>query len=286
MTLSVVIVTLNEEANLARTLESVRWADEIVIVDSGSTDRTVEIAKSFNAKVFTESWKGYAAQKNSAIEKATGEWILALDADEVVERHLALEIASIVRFGTPVVAWPEDEKLSELDRIEGILAAEEHDSGKVVANNAVTYRIPFKHHFLGRWLRWGGQYPDRKIRLFRRGKGRFGERAVHESVLVDGPTAELKHAILHYGYPTLRAYIGTMNRYSTLAAEQIVKDKKQTWFWFDVWFRPVISFKWRYFFRLGFLDGREGFLFHLYHAAYVSWKYAKAWELTRKARNS
>ena len=253
MTLSVVMVTLNEEANLARTLESVRWADEIVIVDSGSTDRTVDIAKSFNAKVFTEPWKGYAAQKNSAIEKATGDWILALDADEVVEPALANEIRSALA--------------GDGDRFAG-------------------YRIPFKHHFLGRWLRRGGQYPDRKIRLFRRGKGRFGERVVHESVQVEGAVAELKHAILHYGYTTLRAYIGTMNRYSTLAAEQIVKDHKQTWFWFDIWFRPVITFKWRFFFRLGFLDGREGFLFHLYHALYVSWKYAKAWELTQRSRNS
>ena len=121
-----------------------------------------------------------------------------------------------------------------------------------------------------------------KERLFRRGQGRIPERAVHETVQVEGKVGCLRGALIHHPYPTVAGFVAHMQRYSDLAAEQIIKDHKQTWFWFDVWLRPLIHFKWNYFFRLGFLDGREGFLFHLYYAAYVSWKYAKAWELTKK----
>jgi glycosyltransferase involved in cell wall biosynthesis len=250
VTLSVVLITLNEEANLARTLESVRWADEIIVVDSGSTDRTVEIARGYGAKVFVEQWKGFAAQKNSAIDKATSDYILSLDADEEVTPELSARIRS---------------ELNE--------------------RPAVAYKLSRRNMFLGRRLRHGGMYPDAKIRFFARGTARYGSRPVHEVMeMVAGGQARdvIIGDLVHHAYPTLAGYIEHMQRYSTLAAEVIVKERKQTWFWFDVWLRPVITFKWRYFFRLGFLDGREGFLFHLYHAMYVSWKYAKAWELTRK----
>jgi glycosyltransferase involved in cell wall biosynthesis len=251
MTLSVVLITFNEEANLARTLESVRWADEIIVVDSGSTDRTVEIARGYGAKVFVEEWKGFAAQKNSAIDKASCDWVLSLDADEEVSQELGAEIRA---------------KLQSDASPDG-------------------FEIPRKNIILGRWLRWGGNWPDRKLRLFRRAKGRVIERPVHEVIQVEGADGRLESPLIHHAYPTLESYLEHMQRYSTLAAEVIVKERKQTWFWFDVWLRPLITFKWRYFFRLGFLDGREGFLFHLYHAMYVSWKYAKAWELTRAKRN-
>ena len=243
-----VVITYNEEHNIARLLKSVARADECIVLDSGSTDRTVEIARSHGAKVYCEPWKGYAAQKNSAIEKASGEWILALDADEAVEPELMAEIRYVI------------------DRNPSLYG----------------YRIPFKHFFLDRWMRHGGYYPDRKLRLFRREHGCFGERPVHESVRVNGPVATLRHAILHHGYPTLEGYIRSMNRYSSLGAEIVLAGGRRRFRVMNVFFRPLVTFVYNYVFRLGFLDGKEGLLLHLYHSAYVSWKYAKAWELGRR----
>ncbi len=248
MSLSVVIITLNEEANLARTLASVSWADDIVVLDSGSTDRTRQIAESFHARFFAEPWRGFAAQKNLALERATGDWILSLDADEEVEPALATEIREA-------------------------LAANPSVAG---------FRIPRKNFFLGRWMRHGGFYPDPKLRLFRRGTGRFEDRLVHEDLRVDGTTARLLDHLLHHAYPTLDSYVEHMNRYSSLGAQMLVEKQGRARFSFlDIVVRPQLTFFYNYFLRLGFLDGREGLLLHLYHAQYVSWKYAKAWQLSR-----
>ncbi len=256
--LSVVIITFNEEANLPRTLESVKWADEIVIVDAGSTDRTVEIAKSYNAKVWVEPWKGFAAQKNSAIEKATGDWILSLDADEEVSAELHQEIIECLgilrdlRVGKP---FPKDLRGIYLNR---------------------------QNLFLGRWIKHGGFYPDPKIRLFERGLGRFEGRLVHEDLVVDGTTKSLiKSPLIHHAYPTLSSYLEHMNRYSSLSAEMAFSKGKRGFSFLNIVVRPIFTFTYNYFFRLGFLDGREGLLLHLYHSVYVSWKYAKLWELSR-----
>jgi glycosyltransferase involved in cell wall biosynthesis len=248
--LSVVVITLNEEANLGRVLQSVRLADEHIVLDCGSTDRTLDIARAFGAKTFCEAWKGYSAQKNSAIAKATGDWILSLDADETVEPELMEEIHDVLH----------------------------HDP---LVNG---YYIPRKNYFLGRWIRHGGFYPDPKLRLFRRGCGRFGERPVHEVVQVDGPTGTLKHALVHNAYPTLEGYISQMNRYSSLGAEIVLAEGGGGFSLLNIVVNPLATFVYNYFFRLGLLDGREGLLLHLYHSAYVSWKYAKAWELARRAR--
>jgi len=253
VTLSVVIITYNEEGNIARALESARplvcdGEGEIILVDSGSTDRTVEIAESYGAKVFVEEWKGYAAQKNSAIEKATGDWILSLDADESLEPKLAAEIGQSLR----QIAF-------------------------------TGFRISRKNLFLGRWIRYGGFWPDPKLRLFRRGTARFEDRAVHEDArLTEGIAGRIENAILHHSYPTLSDYIEHMNRYSSLGAEMAVAKGKRGFSVDDIALRPLLTFLYNYFFRLGFLDGREGLLLHLYHAGYVSWKYAKVWELSRK----
>ena len=244
MTLSVVIITFNEEANLGRLLESTRPADEHIVLDCGSTDRTLEIARSFGARTFTENWKGYAAQKNSAIEKTTGDWVLSLDADEAVEPELMEEIRHVLDHNPPVDG----------------------------------YYMPRKNYFLGRWIRHGGFYPDRKLRLFRRGRGRFGERAVHEVVQVDGPAGTLNHALVHNAYPTLEGYIEHMNRYSSLGAEM---KGNRGFSVLNIVINPLVTFVYNYFFRLGLLDGREGLLLNLYHSVYVSWKYAKAWERGR-----
>jgi glycosyltransferase involved in cell wall biosynthesis len=248
LTLSVVIITLNEEANLARTLPSVAGlADEIVILDSGSTDRTRELAGSFHSKFYTEPWQGFAAQKNSAIEKATGDWILSLDADEEVEPALAHEVRTVLN-ANPSVAG---------------------------------FWIPRKNFFLGRWIKHGGFYPDRKLRLFRRGAGKFEARLVHEDIQLDGSTAVLKNNLIHSAYPTLDSYIDHMNRYSSLGAEMGVDKRPRGFSLIDIALRPKLTFLYNYVLRGGFLDGREGLLLHAYHATYVSWKYAKAWELSR-----
>jgi glycosyltransferase involved in cell wall biosynthesis len=254
MNLSVVIVTFNEEANLGRTLESVKAlvADgkgEIILVDSGSTDRTVEIAVSFGAKVFVEQWKGYAAQKNSAIDKAAGDWILSLDADEEVDSELLGELTG----------------------------------REVIKGTPVGFLFRRKNYFLGRWIRHGGFWPDPKLRLFCRERGRFEDRAVHEDIRVDGPTRLIQHgALIHHSYPTLSDYIEHMNRYSSLGAEMVAAKGTVRFSVINIVLRPLVTFLYNYFFRLGFLDGREGLLLHLYHAVYVSSKYAKAWELSRK----
>lgn len=251
LTLSVAIITRNEEANLARTLASVGWADEIVIVDCGSTDRTEEIAGQFGAKFFVEEWKGFGVQKNSAIAKCSSDWVLALDSDEEVSAELAEEIRGLLR------SQPQHE----------------------------TYFLRRRNMFLGRWIRHGGYYPDPKLRLFCRGATQFEERAVHETIRPSGTPGRLRGDLIHHAYPTLDAYIEHMNRYSSLGAGQALASGKTSRsvfaFLWNVWVVPVATFKYNYIFRLGFLDGREGFLLHLYHSAYVSWKYAKAWELGR-----
>jgi glycosyltransferase involved in cell wall biosynthesis len=247
LSLSVVIITFNEEANLAGTLASVTWADEVIVVDSGSTDRTREIAESLHAKVFVEPWKGFAAQKNFALSKAAGDWILSLDADEEVEPALADEIRS-----------------------------------SLAANPAVSgFWIPRKNFFLGRWIKHGGFYPDRKLRLFRSGRGQFENRLVHEDIRLEGSSAGLHHHLLHQAYPTLGNYIEHMNRYSSLAAEMASQQRPRGFSFLDIVVRPKLTFFYNYVLRAGFLDGREGLLLHLYHAGYVSWKYAKAWEMGR-----
>ncbi len=273
MNLSVVIITFNEEANIGRTLASVQplvvdGKGEIIIVDSGSTDRTVEIAKSFGAKVFVEEWKGFAAQKNSAIDKATGDWILSLDADEEVERELAVLIPHALLYPRP---QPKPELLAAM----GITTK--------ASSDVKGYWIQRQNKFLGRWLRHGGFWPDPKLRLFRRGSGRFENRIVHEDIQLEGKTGRIGAGIIHHSYPTLSDYIEHMNRYSSLGAEMVVAkgNGKVRFSVSNIVLRPLATFIYNYFFRLGFLDGREGLLLHLYHAVYVSCKYAKAWELSR-----
>lgn len=256
-TLSVAIITKNEEANLSRTLASVQFADEIVIVDSASTDRTVEIARSFNAKVYDEPWKGFSGSKNSAIEKCTGTWILSLDADEELSSKLQDQIKRLLPTNPPTDA----------------------------------YYLRRRNLFLGRWIKHGGFYPDPKLRLFRRAAAnftsapRFENRPVHETMAFDGEASTLDYDLIHHAYPTLETYIEHMDRYSTLGSTLLVSagkvSKSLPAFILNVFLIPQLTFVWNYIFRLGFLDGREGLLLHLYHATYTSWKYAKAWQSGR-----
>jgi len=257
--LSVAIITKNEEANIARTLASVQFADQIVVLDSASTDRTVEIARSYNAMVYDEPWKGFAGSKNSAIAKCTGVWILSLDADEELSPELQQQIRTLLPTNPPTDA----------------------------------FYIRRRNLFLGRWIKRGGFYPDPKLRLFRRtaanfaGTPRFQDRPVHETIAFDGEASTLDYDLIHHAYPSLESYIEHMDRYSTLGCELLVAAGKVSRSWpafvGRVFLVPQLMFLWNYLFRLGFLDGREGLLLHLYHATYTSWKYAKAWQTARTA---
>jgi glycosyltransferase involved in cell wall biosynthesis len=256
MTISVAIVAMDEEANIGRTLASVRWADEIVLVDSGSKDRTCEIAREQGVRVIVEPWRGYVAQKQYAIDLCTKDWVLLLDADEEVSPGLTEEIGAAIA-----------------------------DPGA-----ARGYWLPRKNLFLGRWMRHGGFYPDPKLRLFRRGQGFVTGHDPHDRCeLKPGLPGEapqqkrqFKNALVHYTYPNLTLYLGHMNRYSSLGAQLAFAKGHRSFSFTNIVLRPIATFVYNYFIRLGFLDGREGLLLHLYHAGYVSWKYSKAWELGRK----
>ena len=253
MTLSVCIITLNEERNIGRTLQSVKAiADEIIVVDSGSTDATASIAQSFGAKVFVESWKGFARQKNSALEKANCEWILSLDADEEVSPELAASIGAVVKSAKP----PE----------------------------FAGYTMNRRNLYFGRWIKRAGYYPDPKLRLIKRGAAEFELRDVHEDMKMQGPLGHLRGDLIHHAYPTLEGFIEHANRYSSLGAGMVVRERKVGFSFINIVLRPMVRFLWSYIFRGGFLDGREGLIVLMTHAAYVSWKYAKAWELSRPGR--
>jgi glycosyltransferase involved in cell wall biosynthesis len=249
-TLSVAMIAMNEEANLARTLESVRWADEIVIVDSGSKDRTIEIAHSFGARTHCNPIRGHGEQKNVALDLCTSDWILLLDADEVLTPELEKEIQELL-------AGEAEPKFG-------------------------AYWIPRLNLIMGRWMRHGGFYPDRKLRLFRRGAARLSEGVgPHSTPQFAGPKGKLKHDMLHYAYPDLNSYLEHMSRYSTEIGELLHRAGRDSrafpMFVLNAVLNPIATFIYNYFFRLGFLDGREGLLLHLNHSVYVHWKFAKAW---------
>jgi glycosyltransferase involved in cell wall biosynthesis len=253
MTLSVCIITLNEEANIGRTLKSVAGiASEIIVVDSGSTDATLALAREHGAKVFVEPWKGFAAQKNSALARATGDWILSLDADEEVSAELAASIGALLDTATP----PE----------------------------FPGYTMNRRNMYLKRWLKHSGYYPDPKLRLIRRGAAEFELRAVHEDMKMVGPLGHLNGDLIHWAYPTLESFIEHANRYSSLGARMEVEKRPAGFSFINIVLRPMVRFFYSYFFRLGFLDGREGLLVLMTHASYVSWKYAKAWEMSKSGR--
>jgi glycosyltransferase involved in cell wall biosynthesis len=258
--LSVAIVTFNEEANLARTLASVAWANQIVVVDSHSTDRTAEIAHAHNATVISRDWPGFAEQKNFAIAQCTGDWILSLDADEELTPELSTQIRTVL-------------------------------ASRVTTD---AFYLKRRNLFLGRWIKHGGFYPDAKLRLFRRNAASFKQtpqftmRPVHEVITFDGAATTLDFDLIHHAYPTLATYIEHMDRYSTLGADILVTKGRTSRalpiFLANIALIPALTFIKNYILRLGFLDGREGLLQHLYHSVYISWKYAKAWEQSRQKK--
>lgn len=240
MTLTVVVITKNEEQNIYRCLDAVRWADEIIVVDSQSTDNTLEIVKQFHAKVYSPVWRGYGPAKREGVAHATSDWVLSVDADEVVTPELAEEIRDVIKSETS------------------------HDG----------YYMNRCTNFLGRWIYHCGWYPDRVLRLFRREKGNVTDSPVHERVEVTGTTGYLKGELLHYSYPTLELYLEKSNRYTTLGAEEAYNRGKRFRL-FDIVIRPMVSFISHYIVKQGFRDGVEGLLISVLSSIAVMVKYAK-----------
>jgi len=245
--LSVVVITLNEAERLRACLESAAWADELVVVDAESQDKTVQIAREFTDRVLVRPWAGFAEQKNFAVAQATGDWILSLDADEEVPPELRAEI-------------------------QALLGAEPAEDG---------YRVPRRNIFWGRWIRHGGLYPDWQLRLFRRGRGRFVERTVHESVRVEGRVGRLASPLVHRSYRDVADFLERADRYSTLAAAEWVRSGRRAGVG-DLVVRPAGRFLSMYVVRGGFLDGWPGFLLACLYAYYVFVRSAKVWERARR----
>ena len=241
MKLSVGIITYNEEKNLSRTLEAVRpIADEIVIVDSGSTDNTLGIAKEHGARIFSEEWKGYGPQKNSVIDKCNGEWILLIDADEEISGDLCNKIKEITL----------ENSINEVYKVNF---------------TAVCFGKKIKH------VGWSNHY---RVRFFRNGSGRYNDREVHEKFLTNKVTGSLKEEIYHHTYEDLEDYFNKFNRYTTESAKQYKKQNKRRSllvFSLDSFFK---FFK-MYILKAGFLDGYEGYLLAKLSSFYVFIKYAK-----------
>ncbi len=235
---SVAIITRNEAGNIRRCLESLTWAGEIVVVDQFSEDGTPEMAASCGARVFQEPWHGFARQKTIAVDRTTRPWVLIVDADERVTDSLRMEIEATVR-----VDGPED-----------------------------GFFIARRNYFCGQWIRYGGWYPDYSLRLFRREKGRFEERAVHEKVVVQGSAGYLKHPLEHFTYVSVSDYLRRMERYSGLAAHEMARQGRQPR-WHHLALRPLFTFIKMYGLKLGFMDGRAGFFLAISYAYYTFLKY-------------
>jgi glycosyltransferase involved in cell wall biosynthesis len=241
MKISATIVTLNEERNIARAIESLRCVDEILVVDSGSTDRTREIAERLGARVIVQDWLGYSAQKNFASQQAAHPWILSLDADEMVSEELEADILELKQKGPACDG----------------------------------YSMPRLAQYLGRWILHSGWYPDRKIRLYHSERGAWTGDYVHESVQVQGSVGQLEGKLLHFTCDSLSAHLRTLDRYTTLAAQELTARGKQ------VPLRRLLAdpawtlFR-TYILRRGFLDGPQGLAIAWMAALYTFLKYAKA----------
>lgn len=239
-TLSVVIVAMNEERTIGRVLEAVRSiADEILLVDSGSKDKTIEIAQKLGARVVHQDWLGYAGQKNFALSLAKSDWLLSLDADEVMTPEAVAEVRTIISSET--------------------------------AGKCDGYKIPRILYIGDSPVRHGGFYPDAQLRLIQNGKGKFRDRMVHERIFVDGPVGDLKHPMLHYSYKNVEEFTRAMDKYARLSAEQYKQDGSKKWRANKIneLAHPLWTFFARYILRLGFLDGKLGLELNLIYSNYV-----------------
>jgi len=246
MTVAAVVITKNEEQNVAACLESLKWANEIIVVDACSTDRTTEIAHVYTDRVFVRAWPGYAAQRNFGIEQAKAEWILIVDADERVTSSLKEEILKVIKADLP----PE----------------------------LTCFEIPRRNFFYGRWIQGGGLYPDYGMRLFRRSAGRYdGDIQLHENLILKGRTARLSSPLDHYSMPTIREHVRKMTRYTTLGAIEKLKCRSQITM-LDVAGNHLGTALKTYVLRKGYRDGIRGLIVAGFAGMHTFVKYAKAWE--------
>ncbi|MGZ3771306.1 MAG: glycosyltransferase family 2 protein [Bdellovibrio sp.] len=248
--ISLVIITLNEENHIERCIRSAPFVDDVVVVDSFSTDRTVEIAEKCGARVFKEHWRGFGPQKAFAAEQALNAWVISLDADEALSPELAEEIVR---------------SFSGFDSEAG-------------------YLVSRKSYHLGRWINHGGWYPDYQLRLFNKNNSQWNTAALHEKVEVK-KQLKLKHDLLHYVFDSLSDQVITNDRYSSLGAKQLTESRKK----FSILkliFKPISKFVETYVFKCGFLDGLPGFIISVGAAYSVFLKFAKLWEMERVQKNS
>jgi glycosyltransferase involved in cell wall biosynthesis len=247
--LAVCVITRDEEDRIGDCLDSVGFADDVLVVDSGSTDRTVEIARAKGARVIVRDWPGYAAQKNFAAEQVGADWVLSIDADERVTPELAKEIRDATASAPEAVAGCS---------------------------------MPRRTWYLGRWIRHGGWYPDRKVRLVRRGRGRWEGEHVHERLVVAGPTRELRGDLLHYTYRDIGDHLRTMDRFTTEAARGM-RARGAGGAVAGMLVGPPAKFLKMYVLKAGFLDGLPGFVVAVLGSVSVFLKHAKRWERQRAA---
>lgn len=238
-------MTFNEERNIERCLKSVAWCDEIVVLDSYSADRTLELCARYTDRVYQHEWQGYIGQRNLIREMATHSWVFFLDADEEVSDALRKEILAEFEVGT---------------------------------DDYVGYRFPRRVFYLNRWIKHGEWYPDIKLRLFKKERGRSIGEEPHDQVVVDGPVKTLSGPLYHYTYDGVADHLDTMNRFSSISAKAKY-DADYRFRWMDFIFRPIFRFFKGYFLKLGILDGRRGLLIALVSSFGVAMKYAKVWEL-------
>jgi glycosyltransferase involved in cell wall biosynthesis len=250
--LTVTVITRNESANIDAALSSVSWADEIIVIDAESTDDTAAIARRYTPRVEVRPWPGFSAQKNHAASLATHDWILSLDADERVTLALAAEIRALLSTEPP----------------------------------ARGYRVPRVSHYLGRWIRGTDWYPDYQLRLYDRRAGAWNGRRVHESVrLASGEPGRLTHELEHFPYRDISHHLSTIDRYTTLAAEQMTADRSTPTI-VGVALHPPFAFLRNYVLRGGFRLGSAGFIVSALNSYYVFLKLAKAWEMKPRASGS
>ena len=242
-TISVLIITFNEEKAIRRCLESVKWADEIVVIDSESSDQTVTIAREYTDKVYVQKWQGFAATKNFGLRYITGDWLLAVDADEEISIALKNEIVDVVN-----------------------------------STQCDGFYLPRIANFLGRWIKHSGWYPGYVLRLIRKEHARYHNKKVHEFLETPDKVEKLQQPIFHYTDPNLSHYFAKFNEYTSLAAEE-QWDQGKHFKLIDLMIRPLhLSFK-MYILKFGFLDGFQGFILAILSGFYVFVKYTKLWEL-------
>jgi glycosyltransferase involved in cell wall biosynthesis len=244
-TVSAIVVCFNEENNIRGCLESLRWCDEIVVVDSFSTDRTVEFCKQYTNRVIQRPWAGYRDQKAFAHSQATKEWVILVDSDERVSPHLQSEIQEALRL----------------------------DQGEYAG-----YAMPRLVFYLKRWWRRGGWYPDYDVRLFLRDRATWGGKDPHEKILVQGRVKKLQFPLHHYTYRDIADHIKRINRFTSISSKEL-KNEGQRWRLSDALFRPAFRFFRSYILKRGFMEGFAGFYVAITAAVYVFLRYAKLWEL-------